>query len=300
MTKSFTYLLGIIITILVGIYFYLNYCSGCIAKIEEIPAVVAPMTPEPTSYPFAFRDGKYAYEVNDNYNFNISSADILMPLSSKVGRGIEGLKTFLAENLGKSFNITGYYKNDETNNTAFPNLGLARANAVKNHLVLQGIPSSQINTMGQLMESMVPDGDMYKGPVAYSFEGESATAKDDLKTLYDQIRADPLILYFDTSEASIELTPEQRQRFADISRYLDKDANATCTITGYTDNTSSRTTNMALGQRRADFAKEYLVKNGIAATKIKTGSKGPDDPVASNTTEEGRAKNRRTVVTLTK
>ena len=298
MTKSFTNLLGIIITILAGIYFYLNYCSGCSAKIEEIPAVVAPMAPEPTSYPFAFRDGKYAYKVNDNYNFNVSSPDIIMPVSAKIGRGIEGLKTFLGEYPDKSFNITGYYKNDETNNTAFPNLGLARANAVKNHLVLQGIPSSQINTAGQLMESMVPDGNMYIGPVAYSFEGESATAKDDLKELYDQIKADPLILYFETSEASIDPTPEQRQRFADISRYLDKDASAICVITGYTDNTSSRTTNMALGQRRADFAKEYLVKNGISGTRIKTGSKGPDDPVASNATEEGRAKNRRTVVTL--
>ena len=298
MTKSLTYLLGIIIAILIGTYFYLNYCSECSTKVDDVPAIVAPMTPEPTSYPFAFRDGKYAYKVNDNYNFKVSSADIIMPIAAKIGRGIEGLKTFLTENPGKSFDITGYYKSDETNNTAFPNLGLARANAVKNHLVSQGIPSAQINTMGQLMDNMVPDENIYRGPIAYSLEGESTTAKDDLKALYDQIKADPLVLYFDTSESSIDLTPEQRQKFADISRYLDKDANATCEITGYTDNTSSRTTNMALGQRRADFAKEYLVKNGIAATKIKTSSKGPDDPVASNATEEGRAKNRRTVVTL--
>mgnify|MGYP006333241471 CR=1 FL=1 len=298
MTKSFTNLLGIIITILAGTYFYINYCSSCRVAVEEVPTVVVPAAPIPTSYPFEFSDGKYAYKVNDNYNFNVSSSDILLPLSPKVGRGLEGLRTFLAENLGKSFNITGYYKSDENNNTAFPNLGLARANAVKNHLVSQGIPSAQINTMGQLMDSMVPDGNTYKGPVAYAFEGESATAKDDLKALYDKIKAEPLVLYFETSESTIELTPEQRQRFADISKYLDKDANASCTITGYTDNTSNRTTNMALGQRRADFAKEYLIKNGLSGTRIKTSSKGPDDPVASNTTEEGRAKNRRTIVTL--
>ncbi len=298
MTKSFTNLLGIIITILAGTYFYLNYCSLCRVTVEEAPTAVIPAAPIPTSYPLAFSDGKYAYKVNDNFNFNVSSSDILLPLSPKVRRGIEGLGTYLAENPGKSFNIIGYYKSDENNNTAFPNLGLARANAVKNHLVTQGIPSAQINTKGQLMESMVPDGKMFKGPVAYNFEGESPTANDELKALYEQIKAEPLVLYFETSESSIELNPEQRQKFADISRYLDKDANASCTITGYTDNTSSRATNMALGQRRADFAKEYLIKNGLSGTRIKTTSKGPDNPVAPNTTEEGRAKNRRTVVTL--
>ncbi len=303
MARTLTYLLGIVITILVGIYFYLNYCTTCKGPAVEgpaatVPAMVAPLALNPSSYPFQFSDGSYAYKVNDNYNFNVSSSEILMPLSAKVERGIQSLKTFLTGNPGKSFNITGYYKSNETNNSAFPNLGLARANAIKNHFVSQGIPSAQINTKGQLMDSMVPGGNAFKGPVVYSIEGENATEKDDLKALYNQIKADPLVIYFGTSESSIELTPEQREKFADISRYLDKDPNAVCTITGYTDDTSSRVTNMALGQGRADFAKEYLIKNGISGTRIKTSSKGPDNPVASNATEEGRAKNRRTVVTF--
>ena len=60
----------------------------------------------------------------------------------------------------------------------------------------------------------------------------------------------------------------------------------------------SRTTNIKLGQERADFAKQYLINNGISDAKIKTSSQGPDSPIASNTTDEGRSKNRRTVVTL--
>ncbi|MCG2459401.1 OmpA family protein [Flavobacteriaceae bacterium F89] len=298
MTKSFTNLLGIIITIVAGIYFYLNYCSSCGATVNDVPAAVVAAAPDPTSYPFAFSNGAFAFKVNENYNFNLSSSDILKPLSPKVGRGIQGLRVFLAENPDKSFNITGYYTNGENNNTAFPNLGLARANAVKNHLVSQGISSTQINTMGKQMDLMVPDGNVYRGPIVYAIEGENDTQKEDLNALYDQIKTDPLILYFEKSKSSIELSPEQRQQFANISKYLDKDANASCTITGYTDNTSSRTTNLVLGQRRAEFAKAYLVKNGISEARLKTSSKGPDDPVASNGTEEGRSKNRRTVVTL--
>ena len=68
MTKSFTNLLGIIITILAGTYFYINYCSSCRVAVEEVPTVVVPAAPIPTSYPFEFSDGKYAYKVNDNHN----------------------------------------------------------------------------------------------------------------------------------------------------------------------------------------------------------------------------------------
>jgi len=300
MSRTTTNLIGILLTILAGIFLYYKLCSSCGAAVAEEPVkeAVIPAVPDPTSYPFAFGDGDYACNVNDNYNFNVSSSSILMPLAQGVTDCLGTLKTFLGENAGKVMNITGYYKSDETNNSAFPNLGLARANAVKNHLVENGISSTLINTFGQLRDEMVPKDNVYLGPISYSLEGESAAAGDELKALYEKIKADPLILYFDTAEASIDLSAEQRQKFADISRYLDKVEKAKCDITGHTDNEGRRRTNMKLGQERADFAKAYLIRNGISESKIKTDSKGQRDPIASNDTEEGRAQNRRTVVTL--
>ncbi|MDR0738067.1 MAG: OmpA family protein [Prevotellaceae bacterium] len=54
--------------------------------------------------------------------------------------------------------------------------------------------------------------------------------------------------------------------------------------------------NMNLGQRRADTAKKYLVEKGISADRITTASKGKTEPVAPNTSEENRKKNRRVQV----
>lgn len=301
MTKTTTNLLLMLITILAGTYFYITCCSSCgMAEKEESvkEAVTAPVAPKATSYPFAFSDGDYAYNENDNYNFNVSSSSILMPLSQSVTDGIASLKAFLTENAGKVINITGYYKSDETNDSAFPNLGLARANAVKNHLVENGISSAQINTMGKLMDEMVSKDNVYLGPVAYGLAEVAADAEDEMKALYEKITANPLVLYFDTAEASINLTAEQRQKVADISRYLDKVADAKAVVVGHTDNTGNASSNMALGQSRADFAKDYLMRNGIAASKIEASSKGQTQPIESNATEEGKAKNRRTVVTL--
>ena len=208
------------------------------------------------------------------------------------------MQTFLAQNPDKIINITGLYTDEETNNTAFPNLGLARANAVKNYFVDNGIPSSQTNTFGKLMADMIPQENTFLGPITYAIVQGEDNAGDELMALYDEIKANPVVLYFNSGEAAINLTPEQRQKIANISRYLDKGEGAYCKVVGHTDNTGDRITNIALGQERADFAMSYLVRNGIASSKISATSQGPDAPIAPNETEEGRSKNRRTVVTL--
>jgi len=125
MTKTTTNLLLMLITILAGTYFYITCCSECGASVEQEPPkeVATPIVPEATSYPFAFSDGDYAFNGNDNYNFNSSSSSILMPLAAGMEEGITSLKGFLETNAGKVINITGYYKSDEDNDSAYPNLG---------------------------------------------------------------------------------------------------------------------------------------------------------------------------------
>ena len=300
MTKKSTNLLGIIITILAGTYFYITCCSECGMASNEKPQkeVMAPVVPEATSYPFAFNSGGYDYSTNDNFNFNPSSSAILMPVSQNVENGIDGLKSFLTNNTGKVVNITGFYKSDEENDSAFPNLGLARANAVKNYFVSKGIPSSLLNPVGVLNDDLVPKDNIYLGPLEYGLGDRSEDADAKLKELYDRINNDPLVLQFNTAEASINMTAAQRQKFADISSYLDKVDGSMANVVGHSDNTGQRAANIVLGQQRADFAKSYLMRNGIPESKINATSKGPDEPIASNATEEGKAQNRRTVITL--
>lgn len=65
------------------------------------------------------------------------------------------------------------------------------------------------------------------------------------------------------------------------------------TIVGHTDNQGVKVKNQKLSQDRADAVRDYLVSKGIDATRFKTEGRGPDQPIASNSTPEGRAKNRR-------
>ncbi|HNQ26434.1 MAG TPA: OmpA family protein [Aquaticitalea sp.] len=304
MSKKTSYLLGILLTIVLGTLLYCYLCDSCYCCQGNTTAIEAnvPDVKPATVNPFVVKDmiGDLSLNIHDNFNFNESGFNYLEPLAANVDGAIDQLKAYLADNPLKSLSITGHYTSGEVNSSAFPNLGLGRANTVKNYLVSKGIPSSVIDTYGKLDDSLVSDpNSVYFGPVSYDIlTAQENSNNDDLKALGDAIRANPLVLYFDTGEASINLTAEQRQKVADISRYLDKVDGAHCLIVGHTDNTGDAANNMALGQDRADFAKNYFIRNGISGDKINASSKGQSEPIADNATEDGRSKNRRTVVTI--
>lgn len=65
-------------------------------------------------------------------------------------------------------------------------------------------------------------------------------------------------------------------------------------VAGNTDNVGGRDANMSLSRARADAVARYLTSKGFERGKFDVVGNGPDKPVASNDTEEGRAKNRRT------
>ncbi|GGJ82865.1 OmpA family protein [Pseudomonas matsuisoli] len=69
-------------------------------------------------------------------------------------------------------------------------------------------------------------------------------------------------------------------------------------IVGYTDSTGSRQLNMDLSQRRAQSVANYLTAQGVDGTRLSTRGAGPDQPIASNSTADGRAQNRRVEVNL--
>ncbi len=68
---------------------------------------------------------------------------------------------------------------------------------------------------------------------------------------------------------------------------------ASIKVVGNTDSIGTKAYNQKLSERRANAVKDYLVSKGVPAAKIHTEGHGELDPVASNKTKEGRAKNRR-------
>ncbi len=72
----------------------------------------------------------------------------------------------------------------------------------------------------------------------------------------------------------------------------------TIQVTGNTDAIGSESYNITLGQQRADQVRDYLVSKGVAASRINSRTAGEGDPLAPNNTDNGRATNRRVLISL--
>ena len=92
---------------------------------------------------------------------------------------------------------------------------------------------------------------------------------------------------------SAKLTPESVPTLNDLVDILKAYPSVQVKLEGYTDNVGDAAENKKLSLARADATKEIMVTSGIDAGRITTAGYGEERPIASNDTEEGRAKNRR-------
>jgi OOP family OmpA-OmpF porin len=104
-------------------------------------------------------------------------------------------------------------------------------------------------------------------------------------------------LEFETGSTS--LTSRSRAQIADIARILNAYPQASVQIAGYTDNTGNETDNLALSRGRAEAVMNALRENGAPAANLTAEGFGSQNPVADNSTEAGRARNRRVTLSVT-
>lgn len=99
-------------------------------------------------------------------------------------------------------------------------------------------------------------------------------------------------IHFDTNKA--EVKPESEPALKEVTRLLLQNPELKLYVVGHTDNVGKFEYNMKLSQARAEsVVKELTSKFGVASDRVVPYGVGPLSPVASNKTEEGRAKNRR-------
>lgn len=99
-------------------------------------------------------------------------------------------------------------------------------------------------------------------------------------------------ILFDTGKADVK--PESDATLKEIAKLLSQNAQLKLYVVGHTDNVGTLAANTELSRRRAEAVMKVLTaKYGVAANRLQAAGDGPTAPVASNDSEEGRAKNRR-------
>ena len=101
------------------------------------------------------------------------------------------------------------------------------------------------------------------------------------------------------SIGSAELSADSLQTLTDLNRVLKKYPKNRIVVQGYTDSTGTDAINNKLSQQRAKAVYDFLLGSGLKTLSINYVGYGSSNPVASNDTAEGRAKNRRVVLAIT-
>jgi len=128
-----------------------------------------------------------------------------------------------------------------------------------------------------------------------------------LESLYKEM-ADPkssvgVKLTFDNvnfATGSSVIADDSKGQLDDLAHIMKAFPGMEIKVIGYTDNKGDAAANLKLSKDRAHAVDAYLDTKGIAANRVITDGMGDKDPVASNDTEDGRAKNRRIEATITK
>jgi peptidoglycan-associated lipoprotein len=103
-------------------------------------------------------------------------------------------------------------------------------------------------------------------------------------------------ILFDTDRYNID--SEDQVALQSQAQYLQQYPNVRATVEGHADERGTRDYNLALGERRANAAKNYLVSLGIAANRVSTVSYGKERPRALGSNEQAWAQNRRAVTVV--
>jgi OmpA-OmpF porin, OOP family len=98
-------------------------------------------------------------------------------------------------------------------------------------------------------------------------------------------------IHFDTAKATIQ--PDSEDTLKQVAALLQQNPDLKLRVEGHTDNQGSAVANQALSERRAQAVVAWLTSHGVAANRLKAQGFGETKPVAENSTDEGRAKNRR-------
>lgn len=276
------------------------------------------------------------WDVRIVYNeLQVDSSDIVKEEPEEEPELIEGLKGFLMQEVNGVLVLQGQVQNEESKSEivaaaldAFPALQVEdklQVNAASATAwvptLLRAISAISIVKQPEIQIDAAGDSLSLAGVVAAAFQ-KNAVLSDLTNALQGSLalgerlaivepERDPKLVALEKRIQSLQTTTRIQFKIntaflADLSKevlnqvaeILKEAPGAAIEVEGHTDNLGSRETNMRLSQERADAVRNYLISQGIEASRLSAVGYGPTRPVATNSTRQGRIANRRVVFSL--
>jgi OOP family OmpA-OmpF porin len=204
----------------------------------------------------------------------------------------DSLTTVFDQDPAAVVEITGLYDPQEINNSDYENLGLARAENIKQLLLVSGIKRSirVKSRTGDLSSGL-------RGNIIDAFEFKLVPQEGVTTGFIINEASSGLVIHYPTNGAS----PADDQQVQNALKKLARDAiknGRGLLIVGHTDNRGDAMDNMKLGLVRATGIKDMLLSYGMQEKKVLAESEGERVPLVSNSSLRGRQQNRRVEIIL--
>jgi outer membrane protein OmpA-like peptidoglycan-associated protein len=138
---------------------------------------------------------------------------------------------------------------------------------------------------------------MHKPVAIQTIPDQSAREADSLAKIRASMPKN-LLIYFEFNEAKFKPDPQTDNGVTEFKAWLDKYPGSMLQVTGHTDLVGTAEYNFELGLKRAQVVGKYLLEKGVVESRMVVASKGFAEPAASYITAEGRARNRRTEISV--
>jgi len=236
----------------------------------------------------------------ENYEqFAFAANGIKPDLSADNNKFLDGISTYLKNNPTKKMRITGLFRpsEDGMSQGMFENLGLARANVIKDLLIQRRIDKERLildsnrapeDLSAPLNFSVFSDIPTEAEAVDGAITAASSTFNRNRNFSDENFKVNSAV--FSPNTVFVDWADS-------LNTYLQMNPDNILYITGHTDNVGPAKYNEELGLDRAKAVKKYLEARGIRVP-ISVSSRGETNPIASNKTKAGRKKNRRVNFTL--
>lgn len=273
-----------------SIYWYVceinnNNCSCRNKKISTVADVIS----KPKLPTLNIKDDTIKIaQANSNLRFARNNNNPI--INSEVNASLNQLNLYLKNHSDRQLQVVGHYTANEKNTSAFENLGLARADAIKKHLIGLGLNGNLISTSANLNPAATFYLDTLYGGIDFNLQVTQKVA--------EKLSIEPRNLYFESGKFAIAKDEELTRYLQNVRTYLLQNADKKAILTGHTDNVGEDAKNMQLGAKRAETCKKIFVDSGINPAQIETLSKGETRPIEDNNTEQGKNKNRRVEIII--
>jgi outer membrane protein OmpA-like peptidoglycan-associated protein len=256
--------------------------------------------------PFELSDPAYRFstKVIDNFVFDYNSSQFLMPLSKTMKEQVATVAQYLQEHPDRQLKITGYNHPDETHYGALANLGLARANTVRNLFLEAGAPAFQLIIDGIAEERLaVLPSELYDKflPNALGFRFDALSKQrvnkweQKVKRTEEALKKRGVFRFkdFGVEEAKIVVDDELKIYLNELILYLGSRPKSMVYIVGHSNQLATKEESALKGKERADYVRNFLIEQGIAPARIKATTAGDSHPLGKRETRYGQQINRR-------